>query len=146
MTKYVLGFLFNESGEILLIMKNRPSFLKGTVNGVGGKVEADEDALGSLIREYREETGLDVSGATWINFASMIFEDADIECFCAHKYDFCEYQILTDEAVFIANSLSYKVMKHPEYLPILIEMARSPLIYQRKIELPIKIKYFGIDR
>lgn len=146
MTKYVLGFLFNDNGEILLIMKNRPPFLKGMINGIGGKTEPGEETIDALIREYREETGLDVSQATWINFANMVFEDATVECFCAHKYDFSEYRTLTDERIFIANSLSYKVIKHPENLPILIEMARSPLIYQRKIELPFIIKYFGIDK
>lgn len=61
---YVVGFLFNESlTKVLLIEKNRPAWQAGFYNGIGGKIEAtDYSSDHAMIRELREETGIELSG------------------------------------------------------------------------------------
>lgn len=56
--EYVLGFMFNEDeSKVLLIMKNRPAWQAGKLNGVGGKIEAGETPIQAMEREFAEETG-----------------------------------------------------------------------------------------
>lgn len=60
MQKYVVGFLFDERAEnLVLIRKTKPDWQKGSLNGVGGKVEPGEEYLDAMVREFREETGID---------------------------------------------------------------------------------------
>ena len=59
MIQYVVGLIFDESFEnILLIRKNRPNWQKGRLNGVGGKVEDQETSYEAMVRECEEECGL----------------------------------------------------------------------------------------
>lgn len=60
-----LAYLWNrERDEVLMIRRNaRPDDDHfGKVNGVGGKVEVDEDVLSSARREIGEEVGVDATG------------------------------------------------------------------------------------
>ena len=58
---YVVGFLFNpDMTEVVLIKKNRPDWQKGLLNGVGGKIESGEDPITAMIREFKEETGVEI--------------------------------------------------------------------------------------
>jgi 8-oxo-dGTP diphosphatase len=65
MIRYVVGFLFCEDDpdgiEVWLIRKQRPSWQRGKLNGIGGKVEPGESGAMAMTREFREETGLDLS-------------------------------------------------------------------------------------
>lgn len=67
---YVVGFLFrNDDKEVALIKKLKPDWMKGKLNGVGGKIEAGESPLVAMRREFKEETGADVKN--WHNFLSF---------------------------------------------------------------------------
>lgn len=58
--KYVAGFMFNESFEnVLLILKKRPRWQFGLMNGIGGMIEDNETEMDAIRREFREETGID---------------------------------------------------------------------------------------
>lgn len=60
---YVAGFAFNDDGDSLwLIQKTKPEWQKGRYNGIGGKVEQNEAPMIAMIREFKEETGLDTNG------------------------------------------------------------------------------------
>lgn len=55
--RYVVGFLFSEDeSRVLLVLKNRPAWQEGKLNGVGGKIEAGETPLQAMEREFKEET------------------------------------------------------------------------------------------
>lgn len=54
-----LCYIINDRGEVLLQYKRR-GFGAGKWNGPGGKVEPGESLEQSVIREIKEETGLDV--------------------------------------------------------------------------------------
>jgi 8-oxo-dGTP pyrophosphatase MutT (NUDIX family) len=61
MQEYVLGFLFSEDKQqVALIYKNRPVSLKNQWNGIGGHIEENETADKAIIREFYEETGVQI--------------------------------------------------------------------------------------
>lgn len=84
MKQYVLGFLFHQD-EVALILKNRgPDVVVGKWNGVGGKLEKNEEPPAAMIREFREETGFVVPGEwNWFCDYYMARYDANIYCFWA---------------------------------------------------------------
>ena len=58
--KYVLGFLFDADGQhVALIIKARPAWQRGKLNGIGGKILPGETPLRAMTREFAEETGCD---------------------------------------------------------------------------------------
>lgn len=60
MGHYVVGFVVDHDyHNVLLIQKNRPTWQAGLLNGIGGGVERGETSQQALIREIKEETGLD---------------------------------------------------------------------------------------
>lgn len=88
--KYVLGIAFSRNGEkIVLIQKNRPDWQKGKYNGIGGKIEPeDQSPNDAMIREFKEETGVEtfIGGLYgWHHFATMVFKE-DIMGGEAHVY------------------------------------------------------------
>jgi 8-oxo-dGTP diphosphatase len=55
---YVVGYLFSEDTlQVLLIRKNRPTWQAGRLNGVGGHIEPGESPEEAMCREFKEETG-----------------------------------------------------------------------------------------
>ena len=100
-SQYVLGFLFNENlTEVVLIRKQRPEWQRNFLNGVGGKIEEGETPLDAMIRECREETGLEVSN--WLRFGSMWPSESHVTLFAAIA-DICHAKTMTDERVEILS-------------------------------------------
>lgn len=55
---YVVGFMFSTSlNQVALIRKQKPAWQAGLLNGIGGKVEKDENCFDTMVREFKEETG-----------------------------------------------------------------------------------------
>lgn len=72
MTKYVVGFLFNASTtKVALIKKEKPHWQALLLNGIGGKIEAGEDAHTAMCREFHEEAYLNLPPLIWKPFCSM---------------------------------------------------------------------------
>jgi ADP-ribose pyrophosphatase YjhB (NUDIX family) len=72
MIYYVLGFLFSEDKKrVCLILKTKPDFLVGKHNGVGGKMESNEDHDKAIEREFKEETGLLIPANKW-DYAALL--------------------------------------------------------------------------
>lgn len=58
--RYVVGLMFNPTEDaVLLIRKTHPAWQLGKLNGVGGRIEADEVPIQAMRREFLEETGID---------------------------------------------------------------------------------------
>lgn len=96
MKKQVVGFLFsNDAQDVLLIEKNRPEWQKGLLNGVGGKCEDGETPFDAMVREFREETGLEVSW--WDKFAVINHFDTEIHFYYGYSAEFYNAKSVTDE-------------------------------------------------
>ena len=80
--RYVLGFLFNEDrSSVVLIRKSKPVWQSGLLNGVGGKIEEGETPLNAMIREFREEAGVDTTQIKWRQYCTMVGKDFEVICF-----------------------------------------------------------------
>lgn len=63
--RYVLGFAFDEAlRHVVLLQKAKPAWAAGMWNGLGGKIEPGEDAVGAMSREFREECGVLIPSAS----------------------------------------------------------------------------------
>ncbi len=103
---YVVGFLFRRPpglgpfDEVALIEKKRPCYLAGKLNGIGGGVERGETPEQAMVREMREESGVETSPYDWKLFATLNTERHDRIDFL---YSTCDHavklQTLTDEPV-----------------------------------------------
>jgi len=79
-TKYVLGFMFNKNEtDVLLIEKQKPAWQRGKLNGIGGKVEFGEMNIDAIIREFKEECGIEQRG--WKYIVSMYGDDWLVDVF-----------------------------------------------------------------
>lgn len=67
---YVVGFIFDSKLDNVLLLTKNPrnlankelaDFMRGKLNGIGGKVEFQELFDDAMVRECREETGLDIT-------------------------------------------------------------------------------------
>lgn len=67
------AFIFNQKGEILLLQSHK---WPGRYVVPGGHVELGEKLEEAMTREAKEETGLDVYDAEFINFQQFIYDPA----------------------------------------------------------------------
>ena len=91
MTRTNICFLLRD-GEVLLGMKKR-GFGAGKWNGFGGKLRPDEDMRDAMVREVKEETGLDVApddlrdaGAISFTFKDNSAWDNSCQVFTVHQW------------------------------------------------------------
>lgn len=83
MTEYVLGFVFDSTGDYVLLMKKqKPLWQKDLWNGIGGKVESEETDYDAMVREAKEEIALD--HMEWLRFAILEGPDFTVAVFSAH--------------------------------------------------------------
>lgn len=102
--EYVVGLLFTEKDEVLLIEKKRPEWQAGRFNGIGGKVEADETATQAMHREFKEEAG--GPSVDWRQFLVLEFDGGAVHFFTATIEDLEVYEPQTDEELVIADTHS----------------------------------------
>lgn len=114
MVDYVLGFAFDESRDnILLIKKTKPEWQKGFLNGIGGKIEEGEWPEEAMIREFKEECGIDTTKRDWKEFALMRSKADDgfnIWCYKAFlSHDLVKlYETTTEEEVLCFTMAEFR--------------------------------------
>lgn len=82
--EYVVGFLFDSTRtRVVLVKKNRPAWQAGMLNGVGGRIEAGEEPLGAMVREFFEEAGALVPADAWQNVAVLDYPVGRVHFFAA---------------------------------------------------------------
>ena len=75
-----MGFMFSpDKKQVLLIEKLQPLWQTGLLNGVGGKIEKDETPIQAMVREFKEEVGMDVEG--WGKLLTMNAHDGIVHFF-----------------------------------------------------------------
>jgi 8-oxo-dGTP diphosphatase len=102
MKNYVCGFLFTpDQRKVVLIRKNKPEWQKGLLNGVGGHIENGEHPLEAMIREFKEETGL--NKPNWKLLCELETEDKSAHVY--FYYSFSAHSVkpksMTDEKVIL---------------------------------------------
>jgi 8-oxo-dGTP diphosphatase len=104
MIQYVLGYVFdkdrNRALRVLLLQKNRPEWMAGKYNGIGGKIEPNESAIAAMRRECFEECGLKIDHKDWTPLVQIISGRAYIHVFTALVDSLGQAQSVTDEPVW----------------------------------------------
>jgi 8-oxo-dGTP diphosphatase len=119
--KMVVGFMFNENGtDVLLIKKNKPSWQYGKLNGIGGKVENNETYGMAMCREFQEETG--ISWGDWKYVITMGGDDWEVQVFTAKTDDVFDFKQMEDEKVFLIPINELDSYDHVSNLRWLIPM------------------------
>jgi 8-oxo-dGTP diphosphatase len=122
----VAGFLFSpECKEVALILKARPDWQAGKLNGIGGHVEGAEHPDSAMIREFREETGLHIT--SWMPFCQFLSREWSCYFYAAISSNLHEVRSMTDEAVLIfkTDELPKNVISNIRWL---VPMARDFLL------------------
>lgn len=85
MTNYVAGFAFSDRDprNILMVRKEQPSWQKGKLNAIGGKVQPLESVAHAMIREFYEETGINTTENQWDRISILRSGEHDIHFFRA---------------------------------------------------------------
>lgn len=142
MTAYVCGFAFDTSRKVFLILKNRPEWQKGKLNGIGGKIEPGETALRAMAREFKEEAGLDIHISRWKQYHFEKWRNGNSVAFFTVGLRPGEYPTSqTDEQIIPVrwHNATYQELlaDHPMMynLPYLIPMAYT-LLYANADDLP----------
>lgn len=85
---YVLGFIFStDLKSVALLRKDRPEWQAGKLNGIGGKLEKEEDIFEGMVRECYEETGISIPEEEWNYFAAFEGEQHHVHCFKTTYHD-----------------------------------------------------------
>lgn len=112
--EYVAGFMFGEkSNRLLLIEKQKPEWQAGKFNAIGGKIESGEKPLAAMIREFKEEVGIDHED--WVNFCVLEGEPKGNGCVVPWRVYFYKAKGMIDEAQQCEAERPYIV--HPQALP-----------------------------
>ena len=68
----VAGFMFSPGRDrVALVSKLKPDWQAGKLNGIGGKCNVGETPHESMVREFREETGIATCAADWRLFCAL---------------------------------------------------------------------------
>lgn len=142
MQEYSVGFLHNMT-HVVLVRKNRPEWQAGLLNGVGGHIEEGEQPHDCMVREFYEETGVQIG--PWEQFLTLEGTTARVHCFAiydeSNDYIF-EVDTTTDEAIELWPVSALNVGKSGTTVPNLKWMI--PLMLQRgNYRKPITIEFHG---
>lgn len=144
--KYVVGFLFSPGKRrVALIRKNKPQWQAGMLNGIGGKIEEGETPEQAMQREFKEETGANVTGwkhtFTLSNPAGSTAPGYEVQFFRAFHEKINELQSPEDEQVEVVKVAEVPNLNLIWNLNWLIPMSLDPCI-----SWPVVIPSDGISR
>lgn len=139
--QYVVGFILSPDRRmVILIEKRRPSWQVGLLNGIGGHVEYGEEPLVAMIRECREECGLEI--ADWRSIATIENVDGSTVWAYATYGGFRGFQSTTDEQVVSVLIERISAFKTVGNIPLLLALAQD----NGDTILPVFIKDTGKAR
>ncbi len=97
-SKMVVGFMFNENEtDVLLIEKKKPKWQFGKFNGIGGKCEDGEPFINAMVREFKEETGIDTKG--WFEVTTIGGEDWEVMVYALKSDCVFDFKTMEEETV-----------------------------------------------
>lgn len=131
MIAYVCGFRFNENvDKVLLIEKKKPKWQEGLLNGIGGKVDREDETFKQAIeREFEEETKLGTYDE-WSNFAKLTGEKFQVRFYVSFGNDVHDYKGRKED-------IGEGVVSLYDYPDVLWE---DPVIYNLKYLMPMALE------
>ncbi len=127
-TTMVIGFCFDSTMQnVALILKNKPEWQKGCLNGIGGKKEdRDNYSYDVMIREFQEETGVKTIDENWNQFAILAGLEWLVYCFYCKDTAIYDAVRTTESEEIIKISVSdlsiYKTIRNLQWLiPLAID-------------------------
>lgn len=108
---FVVGFMFSpDKKQVVLIKKKRPDWQLDKWNGVGGmKEKEDFNSHAAMVREFKEETGVETNCDDWKILINLMNEnDEKITFFKCFSKDYNKVKNLTDEeirVIFVSSVL-----------------------------------------
>lgn len=128
-TEYCLGLAFRDD-DVLLMVKDHPEWQKGKLNGIGGHLERNEGFNEAMIREFKEETGVNTKFDDWKFFQRLTITDKDENehiIFClVLRPDFSLPTVFVErnnEAVQWFDLYDLNIHNTVEHLPWIIQLA-----------------------
>lgn len=134
MKLYVCGFYFDDSGNVLLLKKAKPSWQRGKLNGIGGSVEKNESLIDAMCREFIEETGLATLPEDWEQLAIMFFDDSVIWFYYSKGESFVAKSLPDEPCYWISLKTLSEEVDIFGNLKWLI-----PLAVDRSVKLPLHL-------
>ena len=136
MNRMVLGVALSaDKSQVVLIRKRKPDWMANKLNGIGGKIEEDEDALAAMVREFSEEAGYETDAAEWEQCGTLSGVDFHVTCFRRFSDDIYQLEphgrVSNGEVVAVRRVAS---LKHDETVRPLIDVIAAA-VNNRKIEL-----------
>lgn len=89
-----------DEAKVLLITKKRPAWQLNRMNGIGGSINAGEQPIDAMRREFKEETGLQVD--EWEHTVHYSGKDFEIFIFKTTG-DVYAARTTTDENICVVN-------------------------------------------
>jgi ADP-ribose pyrophosphatase YjhB (NUDIX family) len=141
MIRSTLGFIYTPTfDQVLLIKKQRPTFHKDKLNGLGGKCEANEKAEECIAREVKEECGLVIPTQEWKKVGTMSWEEWHVEIFVTiYNGDLKNVQTLTEDEVqwYPTHPLPSNVLTNlPWLIPLGVDYLTNDLPPMVEIKYP----------
>lgn len=123
-----LPFMQNYPDLILLMKKSHPSWQAGFLNGIGGKLEEGELPHQAMVREFKEEAGIETKESDWEIFAVITGPDYAVVFFKAflEPNDFFDAKGCEDEEINPISIQGLNWIKCVPNLKALISMAQRP--------------------
>lgn len=118
MIHFVIGIAVSKD-NIVLIRKNRPEWQAGRINFPGGKIEINEKPEDCIVREFKEETGVETIVSDW-TLLGTIGRNGGIA-----KYQFLAY-------IYYAESEKFNFAKTVESEEIMV-IPRSQFLTDREL-------------
>lgn len=100
---YACGFLFDTRRKYtVLTLRTKPP-VADLYNGIGGKLESEESTHECVVREFREETGIEI--LEWEEFLYLTGKDWTVQFFRAFSDRIWDIRTQKDEDEVILASL-----------------------------------------
>jgi len=117
MIKYCLGFVFDEQlKNVMLIKKEKPTWQRGQLNGLGGHIYNKEWASHAMQRTCLAESGMNIQD--WTKVYLMDFDNCELYVFVAVA-DLSKATTMTGEEIKImpiADFGNFKLVAHTSRL------------------------------
>ena len=102
--RFCVGYMFSpDLSKVVMVRKNRPGWQAGKLNGPGGKLNPGESAYNAMVREFREETGVESSSAGWKPICRLEFSEAVVWFFYCISSTYSLSSTQTDEKIEITD-------------------------------------------